>query len=102
MFDAEIATTLLNRWERMPRTDGVSALELLREGKLAFSHHRYTAARVNDTCDSGAFDIELLTFDDGSTALRLSAAAQLAAWSRWVAIDPVTDETQVSRSEIDL
>ena len=102
MFDAEIATTLLNRWERMPRTEGLSALELLREGKLAFRHHRCTTARVNDTRDSGAFDIELLTFDDGSTALRLSTGAQLAAWTRWVPIDPVTDEAQAPPYAIDL
>jgi hypothetical protein len=99
MFDAEIATTLLNRWERIQRTEGASALELLREGKLAFSHHVGTIARVNDADDGSAIDIELLTFDDGSTALRLSAGTRLAGWTRWVPIDPVSEENEAVESE---
>ncbi|WP_175153700.1 hypothetical protein [Paraburkholderia ultramafica] len=40
MFDAEIAATLLNRWdEKLPTFCNYSSLGLLHEGKLTFHRH---------------------------------------------------------------
>jgi hypothetical protein len=89
MFDAEIAATLLNRWEHeQPAVHSHSPLELLREGKLSFSRHIGKIWAVPVTGESG-LDIECLMFADGSRALRLWHTGADAGWTRWAPVEPI-------------
>ncbi|MEX3985294.1 hypothetical protein AB4Y45_40805 [Paraburkholderia sp. EG287A] len=76
MFDAEIAATLLNRWDRKrAHPDDQSPLNLLQEGKLHFRRDVgdiCTDARAADPC----LRVECLTFADGQSG-----------WSRWAAAE---------------
>ena len=89
MFDAEIAATLLNRWEhQQPAFDSHLPLELLREGKLTFSRHIGKMWAVPVTGESGR-GIECLMFADGSRALRLWHTGGNSGWTRWAPIEPI-------------
>ncbi|MFL9966957.1 hypothetical protein PQR02_39715 [Paraburkholderia sediminicola] len=89
MFDAEIAATLLNRWERKPADPGDQpSLELLREGKLRFRHEG-GAVHADDTAADRRLRVECLTFADGSRALRVAEASGQTGWTRWTAAEPV-------------
>ena len=89
MFDAEIAATLLNRWDRnraLPESD--SPLALLQEGKLYFKHGSGDVRAANPAAD-WRLSIEWLTFSDGSHALRVAVQNEQSGWSRWTATEPV-------------
>jgi hypothetical protein len=84
MFDAEIAAKLLNR--AMSGATGESSaryLDLLREGQLDFSH-RMARLSVDDSSSEVPLEIELLTFSDGSQALRIRTGRAHGIWSAWV------------------
>ncbi|CAG4886943.1 hypothetical protein [Paraburkholderia saeva] len=88
MFDAEIAATLLNRWDRKPAMAGRDTyLNLLREGNLDFTHQQGRVSTGNPTSDS-ELDIESLVFVDGSRAVRIKASGQAPGWTRWAALEP--------------
>jgi hypothetical protein len=89
MLDAEIAATLLNRWDRKPPPAGNwSPLELLQEGKLHYTHGRGEfRARDEAGLATKSTHIECLTFADGSRALRITSAEGQNDWSRWVAVE---------------
>jgi hypothetical protein len=89
MFDAEIAAKLLNR--AMARATDESRgrhLDVLREGALVFSH-RIANVMVDDSSSETPLQIELLTFGDGSQALRIRAGNPGASWSEWVSTTQV-------------
>ncbi|HWX13130.1 MAG TPA: hypothetical protein VNZ04_14220 [Trinickia sp.] len=89
MFDAEIAATLLNRWEHeQPAVHSHSPLELLCEGKLPFSRQIGKIWAVPVSGESGV-DIECLIFADGSRALRLWHTGADSGWTRWAPIEPI-------------
>ena len=89
MFDAEIAATLLNRWDRKRACPGdPSPLELLREGKLHFKHEGGDV-HAEDTAADRRLRVECLTFVDGSRALRVTEANGQSGWTRWTAAEPV-------------
>jgi hypothetical protein len=89
MFDAEIAATLLNRWEHeKPAINSHSSLELLREGKLLFSRQIGKLWSEPVSGESG-LDLECLIFADGSRALRLWHTGADAGWTRWAPIEPI-------------
>ncbi|MGF6753334.1 hypothetical protein [Paraburkholderia sp. GAS334] len=88
MFDAEIAATLLNRWDRKPARAGRDAyLNLLREGNLDFTH-QLGRVSVGEAADDSALNIESLVFVDGSRAVRIEAPDQGPGWTRWAAFEP--------------
>ncbi|MFL9912804.1 hypothetical protein [Paraburkholderia sp. RL17-337-BIB-A] len=59
MFDAEIAATLLNRWDRKrPCPAGQPSLELLREGKLHFRHEGGESTQMTLT-QTGVFALNV-------------------------------------------
>jgi hypothetical protein len=89
MFDAEIAAKLLNR--AVSAATGESSariLDLLREGQLDFSH-RMARLSVDDSSSDVPLEIELLTFPDGSQALRIRTGRAHAIWSEWVSTTQV-------------
>jgi hypothetical protein len=91
MFDAEIAATLLNRWNHRPAAcDHPTYLELLREGNLNFTHQLgYVRIKgIADASPCNIENIESLVFDDGSRALRISAPSLAPGWTRWAALEP--------------
>ncbi|SAK56351.1 hypothetical protein AWB76_02274 [Caballeronia temeraria] len=70
MNDAGVAATLLNRWERNNRAQNAdSAVGLLREGGLSFSHYVGVSHDTSAEFVNGV-KIECLTFGDGSRARR--------------------------------
>jgi hypothetical protein len=89
MFDAEIAATLLNRWDRKrPCPAGQPSLEVLREGKLHFRHEG--GDLLADSTDADRrLRVECLTFTDGSRALRVTDGDGQGGWTRWTAAEPV-------------
>ncbi|MBP0588185.1 hypothetical protein J8I87_00265 [Paraburkholderia sp. LEh10] len=89
MLDAEIAATLMNRWDRKPAPAGNwSPLDLLQEGKLHYMHRRGEfRARDEAGRATHGVHVEYLTFADGSRALRITTAEGQDDWSRWVAIE---------------
>jgi len=88
MFDAEIAATLLNRWDRMPAHEDPSPLDLLREGKLHFKRERGEVRAEDGPSANWRLSVECLTFADGSRALRITDPDAQHDWSRWVAAEP--------------
>jgi hypothetical protein len=89
MFDAEIAATLLNRWEFKRANPGdQSPLDLLREGKLHFKHEG-GHIRTDDPAAERRLRVECLTFTDDSRALRVTDADGQGGWSRWTAAEPI-------------
>lgn len=89
MFDAQIAATLLNRWDgKRACPEGQPPLELLREGKLHFKHEGGDV-HANDTPADGRLRFECLTFTDGSRALRVTDADGRSGWTRWTVAEPV-------------
>jgi len=86
MFDAEIAATLLNRWN--DELTESSPVELLHEGMLTF--HRHTAnLAIDQVRGEGSLELECLTFADGSCAMRLLCPGGVCARTRWTATEPV-------------
>lgn len=99
MFDAEIAATLLNRWDRKPTpADRETYLNLLREGNLDFTH-QLGAVSNEQEADAGQLNIESLVFVDGSRALRIRAPDLAPGWTRWAALEPPVDAPAVALSE---
>jgi hypothetical protein len=93
MFDAQIAATLLNRWDaRRACADGPPPLELLREGKLHFEHDG-GEVHANDISADRRLRVECLTFADGSRALRVAPAGEQSGWTRWTAAEPCESAT---------
>ena len=88
MFEAEIAATLLNRWDRKPAVAGGDTyLNLLREGNLDFTHQQ-GRVNVGSAADESELDIESLVFVDGSRAVRIKSSDQAPGWTRWAALEP--------------
>ena len=86
MFDAEIAATLLNRWnDKLPES---SSIDLLREGSLAFRRHTANLL-VDPMSGEGSLELECLTFEDGSRAMRLLCSDGICARTRWAAMEPI-------------
>jgi hypothetical protein len=88
MFDAQIAATLLNRWDgtRASREEPAS-LDLLREGKLNFKHEG-GEVQTNGTSANSRLLVECLTFADGSRALRVAEERGKNGWTQWTAAEP--------------
>jgi hypothetical protein len=88
MLDAEIAATLLNRWDRKgEHPEDRSPLDLLQEGRLHFKRGEGDI-RAGDPAAGSCLRVECLTFADGSRALRVSDAEEQRGWSRWTAAGP--------------
>lgn len=99
MFDAEIAATLLNRWDRKPATaDRETYLNLLREGNLDFTHQLGEVSNPG-VADADQFNIESLVFVDGSRALRIKAPDIAPGWTRWAALEPPADVPEVAHAK---
>ena len=89
MLDAEIAATLLNRWDRERAYPGdQSSLDLLQEGKLHFRHEGGDV-HAHGTDADRRLRVECLTFTDGSRALRVTDADGQSRWTQWTAAEPV-------------
>jgi hypothetical protein len=89
MFDAQIAATLLNRWDgKRACPEGQPSLELLREGKLQFEQEG-GEVHAHGTPADRRLRIECLTFADGSRALRVADANGSSGWTQWTAAEPV-------------
>lgn len=103
MFDAEIAATLLNRWDRKYAYPGDrSSLDLLQEGKLHFRHEGGDV-HAHGTDAGRRLRVECLTFTDGSRALRVTDADGQSGWTRWTAAEPVrTYSPPVSMEKADV
>jgi hypothetical protein len=83
MFDAEIAATLMNRWD--DRRFDSSSVDLLNEGRLVFRRH---TSNLDAMGHCGDLELEWLAFADGSHAVRLRSAGARAR-TRWAAIEPL-------------
>ncbi|WP_118183079.1 hypothetical protein [Paraburkholderia phosphatilytica] len=93
MHDAEIAITLMNRWERRETVKaGQSAVELLREGDLGFRHITGQLVAGSTPREDG-WTFECLEFDDGSRAFRLADNVESCARTPWAAIPPMLQTT---------
>jgi hypothetical protein len=93
MHDAEIAITLMNRWERHDADDAdLSAVDLLREGELGFRHITGQLVAGSAPRDH-AWAFECLEFDDGSRAFRLADNIESCARTPWAAIPPMRHAT---------
>jgi hypothetical protein len=87
MLDAEIAATLLNRWDwQSAPVEDRSPLDLLQEGKLYYKHEG-GEVRAAEGHSAPVLRIECLTFDDGSRALRIRGTDRQHDWSRWTAVE---------------
>src|SRR5260370_35538871 len=99
MFDAEIAATLLNRWDRKRAYPGdQSPLDLLEEGKLRFWHEGGDVHAHGNEADR-LLRVECLTFTDGSRALRVTDADGQSGWTRWTAAEPVSKRQTNQRTD---
>jgi hypothetical protein len=99
MLDAEIAATLLNRWDRKRACPGGQPpLELLREGRLHFRHEGGDV-HADDTPADRRLRVECLTFTDGSRALRVTDADGQSGWTRWTAAEPVSKRQTNPRTD---
>ncbi|WP_042320235.1 hypothetical protein [Paraburkholderia caledonica] len=87
--DAEIAVTLMNRWQRSggESDNRTSHLQLLREGGLSFEATR--AGFKNAAAEWSRVEVECLTFTDGSRALRLVHAEPTRLLTSWSAVWPL-------------
>ncbi|SAK91737.1 hypothetical protein AWB78_04954 [Caballeronia calidae] len=95
VHDAEVAATLLNRWQAKSGESErlVSAFDLLREGGLEFTLLRGLLADAADSCEG--MEVEWLSFRDGSRALRLVGSRPRPNLTRWAALGPLTPGPQV-------
>jgi hypothetical protein len=99
MFDAEIAATLLNRWDRnRAQAESHSPLTLLHEGKLRFKHGSGDVRDADPSADQH-LSIEWLTFSDGSHALRVAVPNEPSGWSQWAAAEPVKQHATHTSAE---
>ena len=88
MNDAQIAATLLNRWQRNDKHESeVRPTDLLREGGLSFKHYAGVSRDTSDEFPDGV-EIECLTFDDGSRVIRLTARGAVGHSMSWAAVAP--------------
>lgn len=88
MNDAEIAATLLNRWQRNNQHESEARpADLLREGGLSFKHYVGVSRDTSNEFADGV-EIECLTFDDGSRVIRLTARGAVGQSMRWTAVAP--------------
>lgn len=89
MYDADIATTLLNRWEESGAglQEPAAALEVLREGGMRFKRIRHNS-QEDPGSDDVRWEIECLAFDDGSAALRLLRLNSNPNPTPWAAVAP--------------
>ncbi|MDH6148632.1 MULTISPECIES: hypothetical protein [Paraburkholderia] len=103
MFDAEIAATLLNRWDLKRASPGDRPpLNLLQEGNL---HFKYQGGNIgaDDSAADRCLRVECLTFPDGSRALRVAESDGQSGWSRWTAAEPIrTRETSACIEHVDI
>ncbi|CAM2159158.1 protein of unknown function (plasmid) [Pararobbsia alpina] len=89
VHDAEIAATLMNRWD--PNGDaGEGALQLLKEGRLNFTMEHGVFERPDATLDH-ALEFECLVFEDGSRILRLVNTHTAQGLTPWFNVAPPTD-----------
>jgi hypothetical protein len=101
MFDAEIAAKLLNRAVSAAVGESDARyLDVLREGQLNFSH-RVARLSVEDSSSEVPLEIELLTFSDGSQALRIRTGRAHANWSEWVSTIQVCSANGASLNNSD-
>jgi hypothetical protein len=99
MFDAEVAATLLNRWNRdRAQPDRHSALVLLQEGNLHFKCGSGDV-RAADSAADWRLSIEWLTFSDGSHALRVAVPNEQGGWSQWTATEPIETHEMCASGE---
>ena len=99
MFDAEIAATLLNRWDcKRACPGGRTPLELLREGNPHFSHEGGDV-HGHDTPADWRLRVECLTFVDGTHTLRDTQADRQSDWTQWTAAEPVRTREMSSRTD---
>jgi len=101
MHDAEVAATLLNRWQRSNRSDGsTSAVDLLREGGLSFKRYAGVCTDTSDEFIDGV-EIECLTFSDGSRALRMKPRGAIDSSIGWASVAPSHHHDDEARHETD-
>jgi len=101
MFDAEIAAKLLNRGaSRAVGEVSERYLDVLREGQLNF-FHRIARVSVDDSSSEVPLEIELLTFRDGSQALRIRTGHANAIWSEWVSTTQVSNNQSLAERDDD-
>jgi hypothetical protein len=93
MLDAEIAVKLLNRSLLSSGTMISQYLDVLREGRLAFGH-QIGRVMVDDLSNSYPFDLEMLTFSDGSRALRICTEDVPGGWTDWTSLAPAQTESR--------
>jgi hypothetical protein len=93
MPDAEIAVKLLNRLLLSPGAMSSQYLDVLREGRLSFSH-LIGRVMVDDLSLAYPFDLEMLTFSDGSRALRMCAEGGPGRWTDWTSLAPALTDIQ--------
>ncbi|NYH26026.1 hypothetical protein GGD40_005597 [Paraburkholderia bryophila] len=90
MHDADVAITLMNRWEQATAGPhrAASVLELLHEGGLRFMR---TQGVVHESSGvtGDAREIECLAFDDGSTAIRFLRSHPNRDLTPWAAVAPL-------------
>ncbi|SAL71704.1 hypothetical protein AWB74_04244 [Caballeronia arvi] len=100
MHDAEIAAKLLNRWQRNDGPGGAvqQAVDLLREGGLAFKHYFGVSPDTSDEFIDGV-EIECLTFDDGSRVLRLNPRGAVSHSIGWAAVAPLLHHAEEAGHE---
>ncbi|SAK55292.1 hypothetical protein AWB79_02172 [Caballeronia hypogeia] len=97
MNDAEVAATLLNRWETENRgQDAAGAVGLLREGGLVFSHYVGVSHDTSEEFAEGV-EIECLTFGDGSRAFRLTPRGMVRVSISWAAVPAFLEPDQANR-----
>lgn len=89
MYDADVATTLMNRWEAnsLDESGTAASLELLREGGLRFHLTKHDAQNSENRGSDGSA-VECLWFDDGSAALRLVWLNPARDATCWAAVAP--------------
>ncbi|MGX7006148.1 hypothetical protein [Caballeronia sp. KNU42] len=89
MFDAEIAATLLNRWNRKTPGDGCGTyLDLLREGNLDCARELGDICVEGNDASSRPCKVESLVFGDGSRAVRIGTPDSVPNWTRWAPLEP--------------
>lgn len=95
VHDAEVAATLLNRWQaksgELASSD--SPFDILREGGLEFTLLHGLLAHADDSCEG--MKVECLSFKDGSRALRLVRSRPTPDLTRWAALGPPTPDAPV-------
>jgi hypothetical protein len=88
VHDADIAATLMNRWD-ISGNSRDSTLELLKEGRLQFTIERGLFESGVPSFRHG-IEFECLLFEDGSRVLRLVDSTRASGLTPWSSIAPVT------------